>query len=288
MSKIVVAHDWIVQNKTEIQNSFLFLLTVLLGTFIKIYKEPNSPKKWRLSRIIAEIFVAFLVAGTIYQVNEVFLHFPKLFVMVLCVWGGSISGTFHDNVEDLVTSIFDSLKVFFSNKLQVIIFFLGFSFVIIGCKAKPIINTFDKQKITTIDILKEKTTDNNLAIIDSLKILISNVKTSNPECDSITNAKIDELLLQINSKKISGGNSFGVYYDKLKKELIAYAKIGATKTEITNENNFKTENLKEYSVKEIPVKYIPKWIQYLAIFGGLCGVFIFLFSVYKLKKIMPL
>lgn len=269
MNKIILhANGWLQAHEHQIQDFSMFLMTVFFGTFIKIYKEPKEPNKWRISRFFAEFIVSLLVAGTVYEVNEYFLHFPILFVMVLCVWGGSMSGNLYENVENLVDSVFDSLKVFFSNKLQISILFVFLSIAIIGCKAKPIISTNTKETEKTSEIIKVKTTDNNLAVIDSLKILIQKVKTSKPECDSITNAKIDELMLQINSKKISGDNSFGIYYDKLRKELIAYAKIGATKTEVTSNHNYKTEILKEVSVKEIPVRYVPKWIQILAYIGA--------------------
>ncbi|WP_394760071.1 hypothetical protein [Flavobacterium sp.] len=269
MNKIILkVNNWFQSHEYQLQFFSMLLATAFFGAFIKIYKEPNEPNKWRISRFFAEFIVSLLVAVTVYELNEYFLHFPILLVMVLCVWGGSMSGNLYENVEELVDSIFDSLKTFFSNKLQISILFIGLSIAVVGCKAKPIISTNTKETEKTIEIIKEKTTDNNLAVIDSLKILIHNVKTSKPECDSITNAKIDELLLQINSKKTSGDNSFGVYYDKLRKELIAYTKLGATTTEVTSNHNYKTEVLKEVSVKEIPVRYVPKWIQILAYIGA--------------------
>ena len=282
MNKIVLqTYSWINSHEHQIQDFSALLMTVLFGTFIKIYKEPNDPNKWRISRFISEGVVSFLLASTLYLVNYYYIHLPVLLIMVLCVWSGSMSGNLYRNSEHLIDSVFDSLKVWFANRLQIIILFICLSVVVVGCKAKPIISTNNKETEKTSEIIKEKTTDNNLAVIDSLKILIQRVKTSKPECDSITNAKIDELLLQINSKKISGENSFGVYYDKLKKELIAYANLGATKTEITSNHNYKTETLKEISVKEIPVKYIPKWIQILAYIGA--GAIVF--GVFKLVKI---
>jgi hypothetical protein len=281
MNKILVqTYSWINSHEHQIQDFSGILMTVLFGTFIKVYKEPNDPNKWRISRFISESVVSLLLASTLYLVNYYYIHLPVLLIMVLCVWSGSMSGNLYRNTENLVDSIFDSLKVFFSNRLKISILFIGLSMAVVGCKAKPIISTNNKETEKTSEIVKEKTTNNNLAVIDSLKILIQKVKTSKPECDSITNAKIDELLLQINSKKISGDNSFGVYYDKLRKELIAYTKLGATKTEITSNHNYKTETIKEVSVKEIPVKYVPKWIQILACIGA--GAIAF--GIFKLVK----
>ena len=281
MNKIILqTYSWINNHEHQIQDFSALLMTVLFGTFIKIYKEPNDPNKWRISRFISEGVVSLLLASTLYLVNYYYIHLPVLLIMVLCVWSGSMSGNLYRNTETLLDSIFESLKVFFSNKLQISILFIGLSIAVIGCKAKPMESKSVKEVDKITDILKEKTTDNNLAIIDSLKILIQRVKTSKPECDSITNAKIEELMLQINSKKISGNNSFGVYYDKLRKELIAYAKLGATKTEITLTAEKVKEITKEADIKYIPVKYIPKWIQILSYIGA--GTIAF--GVFKLVK----
>ena len=281
MNRILLqANNWVHSHGADIQDFLMFLLSIIFGTFIKIYKEPHDPKKWALSRFFSESMVSLLIAGTMYEVNDHFLHFPILLVMVFCVWGGSVSGSLYKNVEGLFDSIFESLKVFISNRLKIAVLFFSLSILAVGCKAKPIISTDTKEVKQANDILKEKTIDRNLAIIDSLRILIHTVKTSKPECDSITNAKIDELMAQINAKKQSGDNSFGVYYDKLKKELIAYANVGSTKTEITNEHNYKTEIIKEASVQKIPVRFIPKWVQILAYIGA--GTIAF--GVFKLVK----
>ena len=269
MNKLTLqTYAWFDLYEHQLQDFLALLTTVLFGTFIKIYKEPEDPNKWRFSRFVSEGVVSLLVASTVYVANDYFLHLPILFVMVLCVWGGSMSSNLYENVENLIDSVFQIVKTLISNRLKVVIFCFGLSVWFAGCKAQPLVIKSNIETEKTYEITTDKVTNNNLEIKDSLKILIQNVRSAVPECDSITNAKIDELLAQINLRKTSGGNSFGIYYDKLRKELIAYTKLGATKTEVTSNHNYKTEILKEVSVKEIPVRYVPKWIQILAYIGA--------------------
>jgi hypothetical protein len=106
---------WVEALKNQFHDGWVLLLTVLLGTFIKIYKEPNNPKKWRFTRFIAEFLISFLIAVTLYQINTLWLGFPKLFLMTLCVWSGALSGQIYHQVEELLDWSFKQLKQFFSN-----------------------------------------------------------------------------------------------------------------------------------------------------------------------------
>lgn len=278
---IQMTYNWYENHKAVIDNIWHLILVAFFGTLIHTYKEPENPKKWSYSRFLSSMGVAFLIGVTFLQLNEMYFHFAEIFSMTICVWLGSSSGIIILKFDELLSSFFDSAKTFINNKLQIIVLFIGLSVLATSCKSKPIISTIDNEKSVSTEVVKEKFVNNNLAIIDSLKILIATVKTSKPECDSITNAKIDDLLLQINSNKQSGDNSFGVYYDKLKKQIVAYSKIGATKSEITNDKSTKAEIIKQVTVTKIPVKYIPKWVQFLAFIGaGTIG-----FGVFKVIKI---
>jgi hypothetical protein len=101
--------------KNQLLDGIVLLLTVLLGTVIKIYKEPNNPKKWRFTRFIAEFLISFLIAVTLYQINTIWLGLPKLFLMTLCVWGGALSSQIYHEVDVLLSWSFKRLKQFFSN-----------------------------------------------------------------------------------------------------------------------------------------------------------------------------
>ncbi|WP_130736742.1 hypothetical protein [Flavobacterium sp. J27] len=153
---------------------------------------------------------------------------------------------------------------------------------IVSCKSKqPVkeIHTVEK----TIEKQKDSTSVTKIsnAIIDSLKVKIAEIKTAKPECDSITNAKIQELLSQIEVSKTSGDNEIGFYYDQIKKMLVAYAKTGQSTNKETNTNNVTKETEKDNLIKEIPVQFTPKWVKILA---GL-GVLFIIFLVWRFSKI---
>lgn len=284
---IAIAYSWCQEHQHQLQDISVFILTIFFGAVLEMNKEPDSPKKWQFRRFVVQLGFSFLIAVTFYQINEMWLHFPYLFSMTLCVWLGSSSNTIILKFDELVASTFDSLKTFFANKLQIIVVLFSVGIMTVGCKARAIETTDIKEVKTTTEIAKDKEVVKNLAIIDSLKMLIAKVKTSRPECDSITNAKIDELLSQINSQKTSGNNAFGVYYDKLKRELIAYAKIGETASDKTNIIYNKDKVFTQTVTKNIPTKYIPKWVQYLAYLGAFLLVCLVVWGILKIKKVIP-
>jgi hypothetical protein len=272
--------------KNQCQDIALLLITVLVGTFIKIYKEPDNPNKWRFSRFISEFLISFLIAVTLYQINEIWLGLPKLFIMTLCVWGGSLSTRIYNEVDEFLSSLFESLKNFISNRFQSIIIILAFGFLVIGCGSqKPIVSTQSKETNSNTVISTNNETIKSLAILDSLKIAIDKVNTTRPECDSLTNDKIEEILSKINTKKASGENGYGFYFDKLKRELVAYAKIGETKNEKTQNNYITQKTVIQKETLKVPVKYVPKWLTYLAWLGGILLVYnIYKFIVWVQKK----
>lgn len=122
-----------------------------------------------------------------------------------------------------------------------------------GCKAnqKTIGETI--QDITTTTQSHIEHTNVNRAIIDSLGIMIGRIKTARPECDSITQAEIDRVLLQLNRYIQSGENSYRLTYDIYKKILSINTKIGQTRnTEITD-----SKSHDRYFITKVPV-YIEK------------------------------
>jgi hypothetical protein len=283
-------YHWCAEYKNQAHDIALLLLTVLFGTFIKIYKEPDNPNKWRFSRFISEFLISFLIAVTLYQINEIWLGLPKLFIMTLCVWGGSLSTRIYNEVDEFLSSLFESLKNFIGNRFQSIVIVLGIGFLFLSCgSGKPITSTQNKESVSITDTSKDSVVIKNLAIMDSLKVAIEKVTTTRPECDSLTNAKIEEILSKINTKKASGENGYGFYFDKLKRELVAYAKMGETKNEKIQNNYSTQKTIVEKETIKIPVKYTPKWLTYLAWLGGILLVY----NIYKIilcvqKKSSPL
>ncbi|KLT67934.1 hypothetical protein [Flavobacterium sp. ABG] len=161
--------------------------------------------------------------------------------------------------------------------LKVFVFILLYSSLCIalhGCASKPIesnrtIETVSNHKKDSI-----KTTVINNAINDTLKIQIPKIQTIKPECDSITKAEIQRVLELLNSRKKSGDNEAGLYYDSLKNQIIAWQKIAQTKNETTATNKEKIYIKGDHTIKHVPVKYIPFWVKILAYLGGAFLVFL--------------
>lgn len=146
---------------------------------------------------------------------------------------------------------------------------LGSSIFLVSCKAKqlpPDTHTeISKQKDSSSHI---KTIDNSKAIIDSLSIVIGKIKTAKPECDSVTQVAIDNLLRTLNTSKQSGDNGYKIKYDELLKRLDLVIKIGPTKNEVTKDFKSKDVFYDRFITKTITVKErLPKWQLYLMIIG---------------------
>lgn len=86
-------------------------------------------------------------------------------------------------------------------------------------------------------------------IKDQLITPVVQSNSGNRVLDSLVNAKVDEILSKLNTQKLSGDNSYSLYYDKLTKQLEFYAKIAQSKNENTSVNKI----TKHTSVQKVPV-----------------------------------
>lgn len=273
---------WYEHHKIDINDITGLIITIVLGNFIKIYREPDNPNKWRFTRFISELLISSLIAVTFYKANDLWLNLPYLFTLILCVWFGSLSSKIYDEMDNFLSWAFDAAKSYINKKFLTSFLAITSAVLLTGCRTSQPVATSQTETIknesTKHTIVKEIT--KNQPIIDSLKVLISQVKTGKPECDSITNAKIEELLSRLNNQKTSGNNSFGAYYDKLKSELVIYANIAATQDEKLTELETKLLSEIQKSKEVKPVKYVPKEVKILAFFGLLAILFI----LYKILK----
>jgi len=139
----------------------------------------------------------------------------------------------------------------------------------VSCKAKVLTPDIHKEIIKQKDSSSHITTiDNSKAIIDSLLIYIGFIKTTKPECDSVTQAAIENLLRTLNTSKQSGDNSYQIKYNELLKRLELIMKVGATKNEVTKDFKVKERYSDRFITKTITVKApLPKWQLYLMIIG---------------------
>jgi hypothetical protein len=178
-----------------------------------------------------------------------------------------------NNLEENPFKIF--LKVFVT-----FIVFLAIAIILFGCASKPIQSAHTIERIIEHKTDSVKTTQVNKEILDSLVIKIGKVATAKPECDSITQATLDRVLSQLNSRKKSGDNEAKIYYDELLKQIIVILKQGETKTENTATKKTDTDKATEKEIIKILVKYIPWWVKWLAYLGAVT----LLYVVYRISR----
>lgn len=174
----------------------------------------------------------------------------------------------------------EQMRIFFKT-ISIALLAILFCFLFNRCAPKPLQNTKEVTQISVIKKDSSKITTMNKAILDSLFIEVKKVKTAKPECDSIAQANLDQILKQLNSRKKSGDNEAGIYYDELKKMIVAWQKVGQTQSEQVKTNSRERNNINEKEKIEIPVKYIPAWIRYLSYLG----IAFIVFLVWRFSKI---
>ncbi len=138
-----------------------------------------------------------------------------------------------------------------------------------GCAPKPRENTHTIERIVEHGTDSVNNTKISKAILDSLVIQLAKVKTAKPDCDSITQATLNQVLSQLNSRKKSGDNEAGIKYDEKLKQIIAWLKTAESKTEKVYINRYFNITKKEKQIVKVPVKYTPWWVKSLAFIGFL-------------------
>lgn len=148
------------------------------------------------------------------------------------------------------------------------------SFLFVGCKATPAETKHTIEKTIETKIDSVSTIKISKAIQDSLLIKINEIRTAKPECDSITNAEIKNVLQRLNNAKKSGNNEFGVFYDQIKNEVVIYANIKEQIERDTAVLKAMLSDFKEMKQETIVKKVYPRWLVILAILGGLFILFL--------------
>lgn len=149
------------------------------------------------------------------------------------------------------------------------IFFILFSLLFLGCKPKQALTEkhieISKQHDSTVIASKIKV---NQAINDSLKVVIGKISTQKKECDSVCQATVDRLLSQLNSRKQSGNNSAGVFYDTITKTITVYNRVGQTQDSVSSKIRTQYKDKLIYLDRPIEVeKPLAKWQLFLMYFG---------------------
>lgn len=147
-------------------------------------------------------------------------------------------------------------------------------FLLIGCSS--IKKTIDKSTITkktnTSEITKDST--NVVEISEEIKDQITTVIPKTNTSDKVFNKKVDQevdrVLSKLNTKKVSGSNSYVSKYDEETRQLEVDFIVAQSENKLTNTNNSKVsdsifeQETDEYFSKK--VKQIPWWFFGLIIF----------------------
>lgn len=275
-----VINDFVLSNWQQLKETFSISLIILVSLMIKVSKGIQEKIQFTFKWLFSEFVMSTVVAITCYLLFDKWLHLDKFLVYIICSWAGALSAEFYTKMKELLGHGFEWIKSFLKPKNLIILFTVGL-FLLASCGKKAIESTHTIERITTHKRDSVVNREISKAISDSLFVAIGNIKTSKPECDSITNAKIQELLRQISSMKKSGNNELGFYYDEINKKLVAYGKVGQSIDEKIKILNDLLDKTTDKEIKEIPVEYIPKWVQYLAWLG--CA-FIVLAAIKIYKK----
>ncbi len=145
--------------------------------------------------------------------------------------------------------------------------------VLLQNKSTEISKSSDSVKIIEATVINNK-------VRDSIFRKIGLIQTSDPNCDSITKAYVEYVLSSMETKKTSGDNSYGFYYDKYRKMFVAYANLAETVSKSRNLEHKSNTQTTITLAKEVPVKWMPWYVIALAGIGG-AAVFYLGYSIIK-------
>ncbi len=139
-------------------------------------------------------------------------------------------------------------------------------FILLAC----LVSCGVKRKKVEKEVFIEKETDTLFVhttdkITDTLRIEIPIYKTVKPECDSLLNSEIRNVLSRLSAKKSSGKNNYGVYYDKYHNQLVTYANLRAKYDSI--KSKAKVIYRDRHIYEEKPVPYVPRLFKIFALIG---------------------
>ena len=166
-------------------------------------------------------------------------------------------------------------KIYWSKVILYLLAAIAFVAVFGACGSKKNLKDTKEMYAFRFDSVNVKETiDRNKAINDGFFKYIGAAKTAKPECDSITQAYLIDVLRSLNTKKTSGENQWGFHYDESKKQFVAYANLAETVNREKASVQLKTTVTTIIIAKEVPVKWMPWYIIALAGIGGATVAFL--------------
>jgi uncharacterized lipoprotein YajG len=162
------------------------------------------------------------------------------------------------------------------NQMKKILMIIVLFSLLFSCRSRqPILQNAVKDTFVVHDtVVVNHSKTINQAIVDSVNFFISKIKTQKPECDSITQAAIDNLLQSINQQRQSGNNGYSLKYDELNRKLQLLISIGATHSQSNDSIKTKTVVKTQTQTVEVAVQKPLLPIQKFLIIAGIIGVLI--------------
>lgn len=108
--------DFLIGHEKDLIDLIAFISVVVMGVITKVYKEVLKGKKPSLKWFLAEAFLSFFVAISVWAVFDQFFEMNKIFTYVICAWAGSLSTLFHAKVERLFSVCFDRIESYIKAK----------------------------------------------------------------------------------------------------------------------------------------------------------------------------
>ncbi|ALM50304.1 hypothetical protein AMR72_16285 [Flavobacterium psychrophilum] len=160
--------------------------------------------------------------------------------------------------------------------------------LVIGCAKPPLPpakESSQETNNTTVNHTDKTEIDRNKAVNDSLKIVIGDIRTGLAVCDSLCELELSRVLQQLNHAKTSGDNSYGILYDKYKKQLTMYANLAETVNTLSKSTKDSIVYKDKLFTKEIPVvvKYTPWYYEYPAYFSWASLLLFIAYALYKIR-----
>lgn len=159
------------------------------------------------------------------------------------------------------------------------------SFAMIGCKTKQNTQTTtaETKDKTTISDGKETVTINR-EILDQMFYNIANIKSSDPDCDSLINHYRQELARSIAASKQSGDNSYEIKYNDALMRLEILMKIGQTENKVKTINKYTKTTYTLQETIEVPVHFMHWWEKAFMRTGQVLSVALVGYLLLKFKR----
>lgn len=162
-------------------------------------------------------------------------------------------------------------------RLFLCLLLIAFALMCTGCMgSKKVFNSKTESRKSDSSSVKSdsvKLTKINRAIDDEFTVKVAQSSSNNKSLDSLVNAKVDEILRQINTTKQSGGNSYKLYYDDVLRAVRAEFKLAETKDENLSTNKETATSSNEVLTTDQQVERViyalPWWVWAIVAFFAL-------------------